>query len=136
MFRIPVISLLTVINLYAGGFAIITNHKNPIKTLTTKEIKMIYLKKIRYWDNTKLVALNLSPNSSLREEFEKSILGLTPSQLDRYWTEQHYNGRRPPYRLDSVESMVIFIKRVDGAIGYIPLDMVDSSIKVLYRSSP
>ena len=47
--------------------------------------------------------------------------------------KQHYQGHRPPYRVESVKSMILFVKKVKGAIGYIPQSQVNKEVKVIYR---
>jgi hypothetical protein len=81
----------------------------------------------------KLVALNLPPQDPLRKTFEHEILDMSSAQLDSYWIKQHYKGYRPPYRVESIASMILFIKKVEGAIGYIPLSKLDQDLKVIYE---
>jgi len=101
--------------------------------LTQGQVRMIYLKKKRFWGELKLVALNLPPQNILRKTFENNILNMNSEQLDNYWIKEHYKGYRPPYRVETVESMILFIKKVEGAIGYIPIDRVDKDLKVIYE---
>ena len=60
---------------------------------------------------------------------------MSAQKLKNYWIKQHYKGHRPPYRVESVKSMILFIKKVKGAIGYIPLSKVDKSIKIIYEDN-
>ena len=120
--------------LNAEKFALVTQSQSPIYRLTKKDVRMIYLKKRRFWDDMKLVALNLPPQNSLRKSFENNILNMDAEQLDKYWIKEHYKGYRPPYRVESVDSMILFIKKVEGAIGYIPIDKLDNDLKVIYEA--
>lgn len=119
--------------LCAEKLVLVTHPKSPIDKLTQAQVRMIYLKKRRFWGEMKLVALNLPPQNSLRKTFEHQILKMNSVQLDSYWIKQHYKGYRPPYRVESVDSMILFIKKVEGAIGYIPISKVDQNLKVIYR---
>ena len=119
--------------LNAEKFVLVTHADSPINTLTQAQVRMIYLKKKRFWGEIKLVALNLPPQDLLRKTFENEILKMNSTQLDSYWIKQHYRGYRPPYRVESIESMILFIKKVEGAIGYIPVSKVDKDLKVIYR---
>ncbi len=121
--------------LNAEKFVLVAHPESPIDKLTQVQVRMIYLKKRRFWGNTKLIALNLPPQSTLRQTFERDVLKMSTEKLDSYWIKQHYKGHRPPYRVESVDSMLLFIKKVKGAIGYIPLDKVDSGIKIIYEES-
>lgn len=131
--RIYLLILLISIALSAEQFVLIINKESPIKSLSKKELKRIYLKKRHFWGEMKLTALNLPPNSTLRQDFEHNVLGMSAKELESYWMRQHYRGQRPPYRLKSAQSVLIFVKKVKGAIGYIPRSLVDKSVRVIYR---
>ncbi len=121
--------------LVAEPFVLVTHPKSPISKLTKGEAKEIYLKKRRFWGEVKLTTLSLPPDAPLRREFEQEVLAMSPNALDNYWMQQHYNGVRPPYRVESVESMVLFVRRVEGAIGYLPKSLVNKDVKVVYEST-
>lgn len=133
MLRIGWIVIIMSIMLNAEKFVLVTHADSPINTLTQAQVRMIYLKKKRFSGDVKLVALNLPPQDLLRKTFENEILKMNSTQLDSYWIKQHYRGYRPPYRVESIESMILFIKKVEGAIGYIPVSKVDKDLKVIYR---
>ncbi|MDQ7068493.1 MAG: hypothetical protein Q9M40_11240 [Sulfurimonas sp.] len=63
---------------------------------------------------------------------KKKVLKMNFSRLKSYWTKQHYLGRRPPLTMKSQEAIKTFVKKVDGAIGYIDIQNLDESVKVLY----
>lgn len=133
MLRIGWILIIITITLSAEKFVLVAHAKSPIDKLTQAQVRMIYLKKRRFWGEMKLVALNLPPQNFLRKTFENEMLNMNSSQLDSYWIKQHYKGYRPPYRVETVESMILFIKKVEGAIGYIPISKVDKDLKVIYE---
>ncbi len=120
--------------LKAESFVLITHPDSPIRSLNASEAKMIYLKQRRYWGEAKLTVLNLPPNNPLRNEMENQILHMTQEELDTYWMKQHYKGYRPPYRVESIESMILFVKKVEGSVGYIPKSRLEKGVKVIYES--
>ncbi|SFV61859.1 hypothetical protein MNB_SV-13-1608 [hydrothermal vent metagenome] len=119
--------------LLAEAFVVVSDKHSSITHLTPLEVKAIYLKKRRYWKDLKLIALNLPPKNPLRQSFEKHILEMDNAQIQRYWMTAHYQGRRPPYRVQSIESMLLYLKKVEGSIGYIPASLLSKELKVLYR---
>lgn len=121
--------------LHAESYVVITHPKTPLDSLTQWELKAIYLKQRRFWKDTKLTTLNLPPDHPLRKEFENDILQMPKRELDQYWMKQHYKGYRPPYRVESVQSMLMFVQKVEGAIGYIPKSALNSDVKVIYEGS-
>ena len=133
MLRVIFFLLLFISLSHARNMLVVTNHSNAIETVTKEELRKIYLKKRRFWKETKLLPLNLPPNDPYRVNFEKNILGMPSEKLDTYWMKQHYQGHRPPYRVESVKSMILFVKKVKGAIGYIPENQLEKGVKIIYR---
>ena len=134
MLRIILATALLFFSLEASQFVVIANKASKIdKQLDANEIRRIYLKKRRYIDTLRLIPLNLSASDSLRESFQRAIMSMSDRQLASYWAKQHYMGHRPPLTMMSVESVIAFVREVDGAIGYVPKEAVDSSVKIIYE---
>ncbi|MFA6192583.1 MAG: hypothetical protein WC665_09550 [Sulfurimonas sp.] len=117
-----------------GDEYVVISNKN-IKELSESEIKAIFLKKLIFIDNFAAVPVNLEAGDSLRVKFEEKLLDMSFERLKSYWTKEHYLGHRPPVNMKSEESVKAFVKKVDGAIGYINANSVDESVKVLYKWS-
>lgn len=117
----------------ANEYAVISN-KN-MKTVSQSEIKAIFLKKLTLIDDITAVPVNLEAGDALRLKFEEKLLDMSFERLKSYWTKEHYLGHRPPVNMKSEESVKAFVKKVDGAIGYINSNSVDDSVKVLYKWS-
>jgi len=130
-FLIIFINFIFVISSFASEYAIISNKK--MKTLSKTQIKAIFLKKITIIDDLKIIPINLDARDSLRLKFEKKILNMNFNRLKSYWTKQHYLGHRPPISMKSQDSIKAFVKKVDGAIGYIEIKNLDDNLKIIYR---
>jgi hypothetical protein len=126
MLRIILATTLLFFSLKATQFVVIANKESKIdKGLDANEIRRI--------DTLKLVPLNLSASDPLRESFQKEVLSMSDRQLASYWAKQHYLGHRPPLTMMSVESVLAFVREVNGAIGYVPKEAVDASVKIIYE---
>ena len=132
MKKLQIVILLSLLfcNAIADKYVVVSN--NTMKKLSKTQIKAIFLKKIKIIDDTKLVALNLSPKDDLRVKFEKQILNMSFGSLKSYWTSQHYLCHRPPLSMKSQKSIIAFIKKVDGAISYIEEKNLSNGLKVHY----
>ncbi len=109
------------ITLYGGESLVVIANKNfPLDTLSNEQVKQIYLRKIRFIDTVLMIPLNYAPTDPLRQEFERSVMKMSPQKLKRYWMKKHYQGVRPPLTQNSSTSALLFVKKVDGAIAYIP----------------
>lgn len=116
---------------FGDEYVVISN--NNMKDLSTNQIKAIFLNKLSFIEDIKVVPINLDARDSLRVKFEKEILHMSFSRLKTYWATQHYLGHRPPVSMKSQESIKAFVKKVEGSIGYINAEKIDDSVKVIYR---
>ena len=121
--------------LYGGEYVVIVNASSPIEKLTAPQIKKIFLKRKRYWQELPLSPVNLPPQNSVRMTFESQVLHMEREGLNRYWVKQHYKGRRPPYVFQSPRSVLRFVQKVKGAVGYVPKELADKRVKVVYGFS-
>jgi ABC-type phosphate transport system substrate-binding protein len=136
MGRVLIGMVMLTLGIYAKNLVLIANKHTPIAHLTADDIKAIYLKKRTYWHNVKLVPLNLPPENTLRRQFEQEVLGMDGERLQRYWTREHYLGHRPPFQVKTPESVVAFVTKVRGAVGYVPEEMANEGVTILYRLAP
>ena len=113
---------------------LVVSLKGTKERISEKTLRKIYLKRKVLWgDNSRIVPVNLPAISNLRVQFADKILGLSHRDLVDYWNEQHFQGIRPPEVVQSEEAVKIFVREVDGAIGYISSKNLDPDLTVLYR---
>ncbi|MFA6137761.1 MAG: hypothetical protein WC667_06715 [Sulfurimonas sp.] len=135
MKKVVIASMLILVPLLSLGDEYVVISNKNIKELSESEIKAIFLKKLIFIDNFAAVPVNLEAGDSLRVKFEEKLLDMSFERLKSYWTKEHYLGHRPPVNMKSEESVKAFVKKVDGAIGYINANSIDDSVKVLYKWS-
>ncbi len=117
--------------LHASEFHIVVNDAFPLKTLTKKQLKSIYLKKVSYIDGVKILAINISSNDPLRTEFEKAVLSMNKKSLKAYWSKAHYRGIRPPKVLKSSKNILSYIASIEGAIAYISKEIKSENLRII-----
>lgn len=123
------------VSLYSSDkYVFISNQNFPLSRVNADQIKQIYLKRLRFIKEMPIVAVNYPAHYMLRAQFEKEILKMSSKQLHRYWMKEHYLGTRPPVVQSSIESAIMFVKNVDGAIAYIPYDTLPEDVRILYIS--
>ena len=115
----------------ADDYVVISNKK--MQNLSIEQIKEIYLKQLNSINNLEIVPLNLGTRNSLRKKFQERVLHMDFIQLKSYWKKQHSIEKRPPLNMKSAASVKAFVKKVNGAIGYINAEDADDSVKILYR---
>lgn len=98
----------------------IVNVSNPIEKLTVKEVRDLYFKRSRQWNDGENVRFIDRTNGSLRNAFLKKYLGKTTSEIELYWIGQKLNsGNSPPLKESSDLKTMNFVATFKGAIGFI-----------------
>jgi len=131
LLSISIFVTLLLSNTFANEYVVVSNKR--MKEISKTQLKAIFLKKLTIIDDKKIIPINLEPKDKLRVNFEKRVLKMNFGRLKSYWTKQHYLGHRPPLSMKSQESIIAFIKRVDGAIGYIERKNLDEDLKIIYK---
>jgi hypothetical protein len=119
--------------LFGFEYAVITSKQSKIDTVSTKQIKDIFLMKKHFLNGVTIVPVNMPSSVKIRSDFEKKVLHVNRNKLNHHCIRLHFQGIRPPIVQSSTESMKLFVKNVDGAIGYIPASALDSDLKVLHE---
>jgi len=128
-----ILALLLAVEAMAQGYVVVVAKDSPVQELSMDMVRDIFLRR-RYFENdVRLVPVNLLGEDSARVDFENRVLEMDRSELSRYWTTSHFQGVSPPTTQASLASIKAFVERVDGAISYLPANMVDDSVKVVYE---
>jgi len=115
--------------------AIIVSPKANINKIDQDVIARIFLGKTSSLPNgEKAVPVDLEKGSPVYNEFAKSVLGKTPSQLSTHWSRLIFTGRaKPNKQVNSAEKMKELVASNANFIGYIDGKDVDSSVVVVHR---
>jgi len=118
---------------HAAELLIIVSEKNPLTTVSVADIKRIYKMKRRVWPNGVPVrAANMAESHHLRNDFSQQILKKRTAQMEVFYLKMALTGRgQPPYIASSNDEMIAFVRRHDGAIGYIDQPIQSPGIKIL-----
>ena len=114
--------------------AVIVHPDRARVRLTREQLRTIYLKQRRFWDDgTPIVALNREPGSADRETFSQRVLGAASAEFVTYWNEQYFDGIFPPPTLSSSIAAKRYVAADRNAIGYVEVHDLDDSVHVLLR---
>jgi ABC-type phosphate transport system substrate-binding protein len=109
-------------------------HRERSAELSAGDVTNIYLRKRRFWDDgAPIVPLNREPGSSARERFSRRLLGAPSADFAAYWNEQYFQGVFPPVTLSSSPAVKRYVATERNAIGYIDVNEVDDSVRVVLR---
>ncbi len=133
MLRLFLIALLS-LSLHAQSFVVAANEKFPLDRLSKRMVASLYLDKRQVIGGERVVLINLSLNDPIRRSFEKSVLGRSRADLQKYWLRAHFMGHRPPKVVDSEYAAALYISKIENAIGYMREETAKSfGLKILFR---
>lgn len=133
---IPALSgviLMMGINFAHAEIALIAHLDNPEKSLTSEQVKQIFLGKTGSFPaGHKAVPVDQKDGSSSRTEFYMKITQKDPSEIKAYWTKLVFSGKgTPPAALDSDADVKAWVAKNPDGLGYINSKLVDGSVKLL-----
>lgn len=114
--------------------AVIINGSNSA-AVNQSDIKRIFLgKKKSYSNGSPVLPVNLSPSNPLRQQFDKSALGKSASQIKAYWSKLVFSGKgAPPKEFATDAEILKLVKENPAVIGYIDASKADASVKVVAK---
>jgi len=129
-----VLAALTALAAEEPRLAVIVHPDRANVRLTREQLRAVYLKQRRFWDDgTPIVALNREPGSADRETFSQRVLGAASAEFVTYWNEQYFDGIFPPPTLSSSIAAKRYVAADRNAIGYVEVHDLDDSVHVLLR---
>lgn len=125
LFALPLLllALLLPLDVRADGqeFRVIVHASNPTRVIERSALADAFLKKATRWENGETIKpLDQRANSAVRRVFSLSVLKRSVAAVRSYWQQRIFSGRDvPPPELDSDESVVGYVERNPGAVGYV-----------------
>ena len=117
---------------FADSFLVIASRNVPNSTLSRAEIRDIFLGKKRTWKNNRAIQLTLLEDGTTSIDFLQNVIGQTPAQFDRHWTEWVANGKAAlPPTFNESHQIVDYVATHPNAIGVISADKANGSVKVI-----
>lgn len=102
--------------------------------LSREQLAQIYMKRRRFWsDGAPIFPLNREAQSEERRVFTDAVFGAQATRLDAYWDRNYFQGILPPATLASDEAIRRFVASDRNALGYVHVDAVNASVRVVLR---
>jgi ABC-type phosphate transport system substrate-binding protein len=102
-------------------FRVVVHSSNPTRSADKTFVADAFLKKVTRWESGETIRpLDQRPDSAVRRAFSQSVLKRAVTAVRSYWQQRIFSGRDvPPPELDSDESVVAYVERNPGAVGYV-----------------
>lgn len=112
--------------------AIVVAKNSPVSDISFYELKRLYLGEHISASGKRLLPLNLTPNSRERGAFDKTVLNMSPEAIARYWVDRKIRGDSgPPKTIEPLDLLQRVVARLDGAVGYAPVNEIRPELKAL-----
>ncbi len=121
----------------AGGplyaVQLVVNPSVPDTKLSPSTVRALFNMRLLQWsDGTPVRVYVLPDDNALHRQFCKRYLGVFPHQLRYSWNRRVYSGiGQSPHQVKNVEEMRQRIADTPGAIGYLPEDLIDDSVRAV-----
>jgi hypothetical protein len=123
---------LTLTNVYpaSGQMAVVVSLSSDVQDITLAELTDLYLGGTSDLGGHTVRLTEFSPK---RYQFYTVALGRLPAQIDRNWIGREFrgDGGSPPKGFVDVGELLKSIAADPGAIGFVPFNEVDESVRVL-----
>ena len=121
--RIVLLLLLAIaspIRAQTSSFQVIVHAANPATEISARTVSGIFLGKITRWPaGTAITPYDLPPDSAVRAEFSRQILGQSTSSILGYWQRLTFGGRGVPPEQMSPGEVLDAVRATPGAIAYV-----------------
>lgn len=105
---------------------VLITHKDHKNSISSSELKGIYLGKSRSWGSGGAVLPVVIRSGKTHEEFLKKIIGKTPTQFRIYWKRAVFTGAGLPYHTARDEEEVVrIVEENRGAVGYVQREIAE-----------
>lgn len=126
------VTLILLSSLATAETVVIVNPANN-NTIDQKLIKRIYLgKEKKFADGTETIAVNQVADNNIRQDFDKSLLGRSSSQISAYWSKLVFTGKGiPPKEVTTDAEVIDLVAKNPSVIGYVNKASVTDAVKVV-----
>lgn len=106
---------------------------NPLQALTAKELQAFYMGRNRALTSGEpALVYDLPRDDVLRDAFYFNLTGMSPAQVNSYWSRLIFTGQvLPPAALPSERTMAEMVRRNPNAIGYLGKMPTDSNLRTV-----
>ena len=116
----------------SDALAVVVAARSTQRTLSLDALRRIFLNKDTNSESgDRFVPINQRSSSRDRLRFDARVLSMTPDQVARYWIDQRLRGKRVPATVSSLPMLKRALAELPGAISYLALSDVDSSLRAL-----
>ena len=118
----------------ADDFVVIANPANPADSISSSDLKKMFLGDKTSWGNgAKVTAATLAAESPDYNSAIKKATGMASADFKRYMLQMTFTGKPVtlPRGFDSGAAVAHFVSATPGAVGCVPASAAAAGVKVL-----
>jgi hypothetical protein len=117
----------------SADFYLVVNSGNPQSALSQKEAVDLFMGRSRSFANGDFaLVFDLPRDNPQRAAFYLALTGMSPAQVNSYWSRLMFSGQSmPPQPLPDETAMVDIVKRNPSAIGWLSKEPADKLLRTL-----
>jgi hypothetical protein len=102
-------------------FRVIVHPKSALRAAGRGLLADAFLKKVTRWATGEPIRpVDLQAGNRVRRRFSEAILKRSVGAVRSYWQQRIFSGRDvPPPEFESDDSVIAFVAKYEGAIGYV-----------------
>jgi ABC-type phosphate transport system substrate-binding protein len=117
----------------APELSIIVNKENTVEKLTTAEVKLYWLRKIKKrWPdlNKNIKPVDRKSGNPEQDAFYKKVLGMSAADVETYFSQRQYeSAEKPQDKFPSDAAIIDFVAEEAGAIGFVNTSSLSAEAK-------
>jgi ABC-type phosphate transport system substrate-binding protein len=115
---------------YGEEYVLICHKDGPVDTLTSQQVKRIFLGKMKKWPGGSSVDIVVNSNKDVHAQFTRAVLNKSPSQLSNYWKKILFSGRSmlPVFVKNDLDAKR-YVAEHTNALTYIDVTSLDETLK-------
>ncbi len=127
-----ILSITLISSVLLADIAVIVNPGSGVDSLSSKQVKKIFLAKTKSFPNgNAVVAIDQNSKNAAYATFYKKIAGKSPSKMNKYWVKLTFTGKaEAPKKVGGDSDVINLIKSNKNMIGYVDSSAVTSDVKV------
>lgn len=120
-----------------ADIAVVVHPDNPISSISIEDTSKIFLSKTKAFGNgQKIILFDLEEGDDTRTDFYQKVTHKSASQIKSYWTRLIFTGKaKPPQMMTDSDEIIVAVGADINSIGYVELDAVDETVKVVLTIS-
>jgi len=116
----------------AAEYVLIAHKAVAENHLTKVDVKAIFLGNKTRWENGSSIKSVTLEDGSAHKTFLHDVIKKTPAQFTSYWNKMVFTGKSlAPKSFIDAELLVKYVASQKGAIGYVPAENTDDTVKTI-----